>query len=282
MLHYSSRLQHECSIQKADFLRILKSSDSVLGALKFSYICFRSVFCVFFVASLPPNLACIASNKAFSSVVTGPGIVEVEVSFALAVVRATDQGFRTPALIPLVDPNLLRSVISLSYGAKEFFYTEGVVGLLTWFESMKSMLHISLFPAESQVELASSAIAQPWEDFKKLLMKEYYPDDEIQKLELEFWNHKMVGSDIDGYTTRFHELARLVPYMVSLKSQCVNRYIRGLAPKIKANVTSYKTSTIYGAARMANHLTTDRIKDGIFKKKENTGDKKRLNDQHNN
>ncbi|GKD35288.1 putative reverse transcriptase domain-containing protein, partial [Tanacetum coccineum] len=42
-----------------------------------------------------------------------------------------------------------------------------------------------------------AAIAQPWEDFKKLLMVEYYPDDEIQKLKIEFWNHKMVGSDID-------------------------------------------------------------------------------------
>nr|GEV06868.1 hypothetical protein [Tanacetum cinerariifolium] len=48
------------------------------------------------------------------------------------------------------------------------------------------------------------------EDFKKLLMKEYCPDDEFQKLELEFWNHKMAGSDIGGYTARFYELARAV------------------------------------------------------------------------
>nr|GEW89545.1 hypothetical protein [Tanacetum cinerariifolium] len=54
-----------------------------------------------------------------------------------------------------------------------------------------------------------AAIAQSWEDFKKLLMEEYCPDDEVEKLESEFWNHKMVGSDIDGYTARFHELARM-------------------------------------------------------------------------
>ncbi|GJS57482.1 putative reverse transcriptase domain-containing protein [Tanacetum coccineum] len=87
-------------------------------------------------------------------------------------------------------------------GAKEFFGTEGAVGLLTWFESTESVLHITN-------KGRAAAIAQPWEDFKKLLMKEYCPDDEIQKLESEFWNHKMVGSDIDGYTARFHELARL-------------------------------------------------------------------------
>ncbi|GKB95696.1 hypothetical protein Tco_0981833 [Tanacetum coccineum] len=79
-------------------------------------------------------------------------------------------------------------------GAKEFFNTEGAVGLLTWFESTDSVLYITKCPVESQVEFADSmlqgraltlwntlvqtrgraaAIAQPWEDFKKLLMKEY-------------------------------------------------------------------------------------------------------------
>ncbi|GKE65211.1 hypothetical protein Tco_1519372, partial [Tanacetum coccineum] len=34
-------------------------------------------------------------------------------------------------------------------GAKEFFDTEGAVGLLTWFESIESVLHITKCPAES-------------------------------------------------------------------------------------------------------------------------------------
>nr|GEU87833.1 hypothetical protein [Tanacetum cinerariifolium] len=91
----------------------------------------------------------------------------------------------------------------------------------------------------------------------------------------------MVGSDIDGYMTRFHELARLVPYMVTPESQCVNCYIWGLAPEIKAHVTS---STIKGAMSMANRLTTDGIKDEIFKKKENArtrrGQGQRQSGQH--
>nr|GEV91057.1 hypothetical protein [Tanacetum cinerariifolium] len=106
-------------------------------------------------------------------------------------------------------------------------------------------------------------------------MEEYCPDDEVKKLELEFWNHKMVGSDIDGYNARFHGLARLVPYMVTPESQRINRYIRGLAPEIKAHVTSSQPVTIQGAVSMANRLTTNGIKDGIFKKKENVGNKKR-------
>nr|GEV96501.1 reverse transcriptase domain-containing protein [Tanacetum cinerariifolium] len=77
----------------------------------------------------------------------------------------------------------------------------------------------------------------------------------------------MVGSDIDGYTTRFHELARLVPHMVTPNSQRVNRYIRGLTLEIKRHVTSSEPATIQGAVSMANRLTTDGIKDGLFKKK---------------
>nr|GFC40899.1 hypothetical protein [Tanacetum cinerariifolium] len=152
-----------------------------------------------------------------------------------------------------------------AFGAKEFFRTEGAVGLLNWFESIEDVLHIT----------KAAAIAQSWEDFKKLLMEEYCPDDEVEKLESEFWNHKMVGSDIDGYTARFHELARLVPHMVTSESQRVNHYIRGLAPEIKAHVTSSQPATIQGAVSMANRLTTDGIKDGIFKKKENARNKKR-------
>ncbi|GJU82511.1 putative reverse transcriptase domain-containing protein [Tanacetum coccineum] len=87
----------------------------------------------------------------------------------------------------------------------------------------------------------------------------------------------MVGSDIDGYTAIFHELARLMPHMVTPKNQRVNRYILGLAPEIKAHVTSSKPGTIQGAVSMANG-----IKDEIFKKKENARNKKRSNDQNKN
>ncbi|GJT98100.1 hypothetical protein Tco_1093618 [Tanacetum coccineum] len=102
---------------------------------------------------------------------------------------------------------------SRSCSAKEFFSTEGAVGLLTWFESIESVLHIT----------------QPLEDFKKLIMEDYCPDEEIQKLKSEFWNHKMLESDIDKYTARFQE-----------------------------------------------------VNDGIFKKKENAGNKRRLKDQSKN
>ncbi|GJZ06084.1 putative reverse transcriptase domain-containing protein [Tanacetum coccineum] len=40
-------------------------------------------------------------------------------------------------------------------------------------------------------------------------MEKYYPGNAIKELKEEFWNHVMIGADVDKYTTRFHELARL-------------------------------------------------------------------------
>nr|GFA36462.1 hypothetical protein [Tanacetum cinerariifolium]GFA66792.1 hypothetical protein [Tanacetum cinerariifolium] len=162
-------------------------------------------------------------------------------------------------------------------GTKEVFGTEDAVGLLTWFESIKSVLHITKCPIESQVEFASSmlqgraltwwntlvqtqgraaAIAQLWEYFKKLLMEEYYPDNEIQD---------KVGA------THGHPKETTCQSLHSESSS-----------DIKAHVASSKPATIQGAVSMANCLTTDGIKDGIFKKKENAGNKKRSNDQNRN
>ncbi|GJT55222.1 putative reverse transcriptase domain-containing protein, partial [Tanacetum coccineum] len=49
----------------------------------------------------------------------------------------------------------------------------------------------------------------------------------MQKLESELWNHAMVGAGHAAYTDRFHELARLVPHLVTPKNRMIERYIFG-------------------------------------------------------
>nr|GEZ80021.1 retrotransposon protein, putative, Ty3-gypsy subclass [Tanacetum cinerariifolium] len=79
------------------------------------------------------------------------------------------------------------------------------------------------------------AITQHWEDVKKLLMEEYCPGNAIKKLKEEFWDHVMIEANVDNYTTRFHDLARLVPHTVTPESKRIDRYIRGLASAIRRN-----------------------------------------------
>ncbi|GKF81434.1 hypothetical protein Tco_0240036 [Tanacetum coccineum] len=59
--------------------------------------------------------------------------------------------------------------------------------------------------------------------------KEFCPSHEMQKLEFELWNHAMVGASHAAYTNRFHELARLVPHLVTPESRMIERYVYGLA-----------------------------------------------------
>ncbi|GJT43807.1 putative reverse transcriptase domain-containing protein [Tanacetum coccineum] len=57
------------------------------------------------------------------------------------------------------------------------------------------------------------AVGISWDNFKVLMREEFFPSNEMQKLESKLWNHAMVGAGHAAYTDRFHELARLVPPM---------------------------------------------------------------------
>nr|GFA16626.1 reverse transcriptase domain-containing protein [Tanacetum cinerariifolium] len=60
---------------------------------------------------------------------------------------------------------------------------------------------------------------------------EFCPGHEMQKLESELWNHGMVRAGHAAYTDRFHELARLVPHLVTPKSRMIER--NGLIKKVE-------------------------------------------------
>ncbi|GJS22215.1 hypothetical protein Tco_0450847 [Tanacetum coccineum] len=53
--------------------------------------------------------------------------------------------------------------------------------------------------------------------------------NEMQNLETELWNHAIVVAGHAAYTDRFHELARLVPHLVTSEGKRIERYVYGLA-----------------------------------------------------
>ncbi|GKB71536.1 putative reverse transcriptase domain-containing protein [Tanacetum coccineum] len=92
---------------------------------------------------------------------------------------------------------------------RDFDGTGGAVALTRWIEKMEYVID------------NSGCLANQRNDFKALLTTEFYPSNEIEKLEGEFWNHLMVCADHAGYTDRFHELAKLVPHLVTLEAKRV-------------------------------------------------------------
>ncbi|GKC10943.1 putative reverse transcriptase domain-containing protein [Tanacetum coccineum] len=75
----------------------------------------------------------------------------------------------------------------------------------------------------SQIRTLSQevAVSMSWNDFKFMMIEEFCHSHEMQKLETELWNHAMVGAGHAAYTDRFHELDRLVPYLVTLESRMI-------------------------------------------------------------
>ncbi|GKF04424.1 putative reverse transcriptase domain-containing protein, partial [Tanacetum coccineum] len=59
----------------------------------------------------------------------------------------------------------------------------------------------------------------------------------------------MVGAGHTAYTNRFHELARLVPHLVTPESRKIERYVYGLAPQIREMMAATEPKTMQKAVR---------------------------------
>ncbi|GKF64315.1 reverse transcriptase domain-containing protein [Tanacetum coccineum] len=105
-----------------------------------------------------------------------------------------------------------------------------------------------------------------WADFKALLVEELCPSNEMEKLENEFWNHKMVGANHAAYNGRFHELGKLVPHLVTPESSHIKRYIAGLAPEIWGMLRATQPTIIHNAILRAGILIDEAVSCGILTK----------------
>ncbi|GJZ98203.1 hypothetical protein Tco_0670656, partial [Tanacetum coccineum] len=94
---------------------------------------------------------------------------------------------------------------------------------------------------------------------------------EMQKLESELWNHAMVRAGHAAYTDRFHELARLVPHLVTPESRMIKRYVYGLAPQIHEMVAAMEPKTIQKAVQISGALADEAMRNGSIKKVEKRG-----------
>nr|GEY07387.1 hypothetical protein [Tanacetum cinerariifolium] len=132
----------------------------------------------------------------------------------------------------------------LACNPKEYDDKGGVVVLTRWIEKMENLQDISGCSIDQKVKYIVGsfvgkaltwwnsqirtlrrevAISMSWNDFKFVMIEEFCPSQEMQKLETELWNHDMVEAGHAAYTDRFHELARLVPHLVTPESRNIER-----------------------------------------------------------
>ncbi|KAD3336319.1 hypothetical protein E3N88_31838 [Mikania micrantha] len=76
----------------------------------------------------------------------------------------------------------------------------------------------------------------------------------------------MVGSEIEKYCTRFHELCKLCPAMVTPEYKKIEQFISGLPKQIQSTVTASDHSTIQPLIRLAHKLTDQAVAQGKLPK----------------
>ncbi|GJY01430.1 hypothetical protein Tco_0359582 [Tanacetum coccineum] len=104
----------------------------------------------------------------------------------------------------------------------------------------------------------------------KVIVK-WQPVHEMQKLEFELWNYDMAEAGHVACTDRFHELARLVPHLVTPESMMIERYVYGLAPQIRGMVAATEPKTIQKVVQIFGALTDEAVRNGSIKKVEKRG-----------
>nr|GEU30412.1 putative reverse transcriptase domain-containing protein [Tanacetum cinerariifolium] len=98
------------------------------------------------------------------------------------------------------------------------------------------------------------AYAMPWAALNRMITSKYCPRDEIQKLELEFWNLKVKSLDLLNYNHRFYELALMCKRMFPEEAEKVKRYIGGLPDKIYGSVMASKPQSMQEAIEFATEM----------------------------
>ncbi|GJU02632.1 putative reverse transcriptase domain-containing protein [Tanacetum coccineum] len=180
----------------------------------------------------------------------------------------------------------------LACNPKEYDGKGGAVALTRWIEKMESVHDMSGCSIDQKVKYTAGsfvskaltwwnsqirtlsrevAVSMSWNDFKCMMIQEFCPSHEMQKLESELWNHAMVGAGHAAYTDRFHELARLVPHLVTPESRMIERYVYGLAPQIRGMVAATEPKTMQKAVQISGALTDEAVRNGTIKKVEKRG-----------
>ncbi|GJT99540.1 putative reverse transcriptase domain-containing protein [Tanacetum coccineum] len=120
----------------------------------------------------------------------------------------------------------------------------GAIALTRWIEKIESVIDNSGCAENQKVQARGreAVVGMTWVKFKALLVEEFCP----------------------RYTDRFHELAKLVPHLVTPESKRIGRYINGLVPQIHGILQATQPTTIQSVILKAGILTDEAVRCGTL------------------
>ncbi|KAJ0488851.1 putative retrotransposon gag domain-containing protein [Helianthus annuus] len=172
-------------------------------------------------------------------------------------------------------------------GPKEFTGEDGPTAMFQWFDSIEVTLRQSGCPANLRTLNATgvfqsraldwwtaernkrgndAAYELTWEELKAIMMDEFCPPHERQKLEDEFWNIKQKDGDNAALTARFKQLSIICPDQVKTSDMAIKKYIRALPDCVADFVHAAKSSSIEETYLLAAEINDKRVKAGFWDK----------------
>nr|GEX17823.1 reverse transcriptase domain-containing protein [Tanacetum cinerariifolium] len=113
-------------------------------------------------------------------------------------------------------PSIIATMMSMKVAHyEEFFLPEELLPPKKHGRDQSSSSTPTLHQEFEMGERSQEAYKITWVEFKKLLIKKYYPRTEIQNMEDEFYHLTVKGIDLMTYVRRFQELAALCPTIMS-------------------------------------------------------------------
>ncbi|KAD4888366.1 hypothetical protein E3N88_20439 [Mikania micrantha] len=144
-----------------------------------------------------------------------------------------------------------------------------------WLREMESVIKISecndsqkvKFEAHSFVSEAlfwwdtiQQAMGEPavealsWESFKHLVLAKFCPKFVVDKMEKDFMNIEVGTMTHQEYTTKFNEMSRLVPHLVTPEESRIKRYIQGFPSEVRILVKGSAPGTYQSAVELTAEL----------------------------
>ncbi|KAJ0757815.1 putative retrotransposon gag domain-containing protein [Helianthus annuus] len=172
-------------------------------------------------------------------------------------------------------------------GPKEFTGEDGPTTMFQWFDSIEVTLRQSGCPenlrtlnatgvfqsraldwwtAERNKRGNDAAYELTWKELKAIMMDEFCPPHERQKLEDEFWNIKQKDGDNAALTARFKRLNIICPDQVKMSDMAIKKYIRALPDCVADFVHAAKPSSIEETYLLAAEINDKRVKSGFWDK----------------
>ncbi|KAJ0489686.1 putative transcription factor interactor and regulator CCHC(Zn) family [Helianthus annuus] len=172
-------------------------------------------------------------------------------------------------------------------GPKEFTGKEGPTALFQWFDSIEVTLRqsgcaddlrtlnatgvfqsraLDWWTAERNKQGNDAAYGLSWDEIKEVMLEEFCPPHERQKLEDEFWHIKQKDGENAALTARFKQLSIICPDQVKTSDMAIKKYIRALPDYVADFVQAAKTKTIEETYLLAAEINDKRVKAGVSDK----------------